>query len=648
MPLARPTFTHKRWGRVAPPMVRALPVPAAVLAAAVLLACEIATSTDPTLTVTSLVVSPKVVTLLPNQVADFTAVGFTSTGDTAQVSVTWSVTSGAITDTATSGGRHYGHYKAGSDTGTFKVIATSHPGGLADNATVTVTAVPVASVVVTPASVSLPVGGAVQLSATTKDSAGNVLTGRRATWASSNTTVAAVSGSGLATAVAAGVATITATSEGKSGIATVTATASIGQGPITDPGIVLTEPTVAKPASLSPIYPTPFNLKVMRIVGDPATTVTMTGGGSGTWGSDGRHHYSDDQPWNADGTLLMLQNSGSPSDLVLDGNTYQVISGGCNDGGYGRWHPSVTHAYERVKAYGTQLWWYDIRTCVTTRSWTLPIAAPGDIEMGPSRDGRFMALSSATQVFVVDMDPQPPFAPYPSQRVGPVYDFSNCGATSGCTLDWTQVSASGQYVIVHFEGDWQQVLDVDPNTLALTPRPMPAAAPRCNGTAAQGFIYDLGHPDVTLNPFDNNEDVIIGQEHCGNIGKTVNGRLMGGVVLVRLRDGAVTPLTDPTNEAYPYHISARSLDRPGWVYVTYWPSPGKRFSDELVAVKLDGSGSVERYAHTHSDSNAGGYRAEPHGVPARDGRRILWASNWTLNATGGSASITQAYVVDAR
>src|SRR5439155_453127 len=89
--------------------------------------------------------------------------------------------------------------------------------------------------------------------------------------------------------------------------------------------------------------------------------------------------------------------------------------------------------------------------------------------------------------------------------------------------------------------------------------------------------------------------------------------------------------------------STKGRRRPGWVYVAYWPSPGKRFSDELVAVKLDGSGSVERYAHTHSDSNAGGYRAEPHGVPARDGRRILWASNWMLNATGGSASITQAY-----
>src|SRR5690349_18662204 len=488
-------------------------VSAAVLAAAALLACEQPVSVaNPTPTVSSLAVSPNAITLLPNQVADFMAVGFTSTGDTALMSVTWSVTSGAITDTASSGGRHYGHYKADSATGTFKVIATGHPGGKADTATVTVTAVPVASVVVTPATATVPVGGTVQLSATTKDSAGNVLTGRTVTWASSNTAVAATSGSGLVTAAAAGVATITATSEGKNGIATVTATASSGGGPITDPGIVLTVPTLAKPAFLSPIYPTPFNLKVMRIVGDSGTTTPMTGGGSVTWGSDARHHYSDDQPWNADGTLLMLQNSGSPGDLVLDGNTYQVISSGCGDGGYGRWHPSLTHAYERVKAYGTQLWWYDIRTCAITRSWTLPIAAPGDIEMGPSRDGRFIALSTATQVFVVDMDPQPPFAPYPSQRLGPVYDFSSCGALSGCTLDFTQVSASGRYVIVHFQGDWQQVLDVDPNTLALTPRPMPTAAPRCNGTAAQGLIYDLGHPDVTLNLFDNNEDVIIGQE----------------------------------------------------------------------------------------------------------------------------------------
>src|SRR5438552_17363704 len=98
---------------------------------------------------------------------------------------------------------------------------------------------------------------------------------------------------------------------------------------------------LAKSPFLAPLYTTPFNLKVMRIVGDSGTPFTMTGGGSGAWGPDARHHYSDDQPWNADGTLLLLQNSGSPSDLGLAGSTYHVISCGWNDVGYGRGHPRL-------------------------------------------------------------------------------------------------------------------------------------------------------------------------------------------------------------------------------------------------------------------------------------------------------------------
>jgi hypothetical protein len=68
----------------------------------------------------------------------------------------------------------------------------------------------------------------VQLAATTKDSAGGVLTGRAVTWASSNTGVASVNGTGLVTGLLAGSATITATSEGKSGSATVTVTTGGG------------------------------------------------------------------------------------------------------------------------------------------------------------------------------------------------------------------------------------------------------------------------------------------------------------------------------------------------------------------------------------------------------------------------------------
>jgi len=38
---------------------------------------------------------------------------------------------------------------------------------------------------------------------------------------------------------------------------------------------------------------------------------------------------------------------------------------------------------------------------------------------------------------------------------------------------------------------------------------------------------------------------------------------------------------------------------------------GKRFSDELIAVKLDGSKGVERCAHMHS-ATSGCYRCEQH------------------------------------
>jgi hypothetical protein len=86
--------------------------------------------------------------------------------------------------------------------------------------------VPVASVVVTPATNSLTVGGTVQLSASTRDANGATLTGRVVTWSSSNTTFATVSATGRVNALAAGPVTITASSEGKSGTASVTVTAA--------------------------------------------------------------------------------------------------------------------------------------------------------------------------------------------------------------------------------------------------------------------------------------------------------------------------------------------------------------------------------------------------------------------------------------
>jgi hypothetical protein len=414
--------------------------------------------------------------------------------------------------------------------------------------------------------------------------------------------------------------------------------------PITDSKAVFTAVALPKPAYLAPIFPGPFGLKVIRIVNDPGTPIDFAGAATGRWGPDARQHYSNDQPWSADGKLLVVQNSGTPDFVYLDGETYRPVRGPCANYDYydDRWHPSRRHPHERINVNRTdRLSWFDVVTCTETRSWILPFPVIG-IGGNPSNDGRFVALTDRKRVVIVDMDPQRPFAPYPHRRIGPARDLTtDCGLPAGCPVSWASISASGRYVVVNYHGDHLRVYDVDPATLTITPRAMPLIYPHCSGTASLGFIYDLGHQDLMSNPYDHDEDVIIGQEHCGNRGRRIAGVLVGGVMMVRLRDGAITALTDPANEAYPYHISARNYDRPGWVYVSYWPSVGRRFNDEIIAVRLDG-GAVERFAHTRTQT-MDCYRCEAHAVPSRDGKRVLWASTW-----GGLGPVVQAYVVDAR
>src|SRR2546425_5339206 len=81
---------------------------------------------------------------------------------------------------------------------------------------------PVASLAVAPQTLTVGVGATAQLTATPRDANGAFLAGRSVTWASSNTAVATVNTTGLVTGVAAGQATITATSEGRSGTAVIT------------------------------------------------------------------------------------------------------------------------------------------------------------------------------------------------------------------------------------------------------------------------------------------------------------------------------------------------------------------------------------------------------------------------------------------
>ena len=169
--------------------------------------------------VASVVVTPSTATVTVGQSVDLNAQTLDASGAVLTGrAVTWTTSNSGVATVSQSGG------VTGVAAGTATITATSE--GKTGTATITVQPAPVASVTVSPPTLSLQVGQTGTLTATTRDASNNVLTGRTVTWSSSNTGVATVAPNGTVTAVAAGSATITATSEGKSGTAAVTVTAA--------------------------------------------------------------------------------------------------------------------------------------------------------------------------------------------------------------------------------------------------------------------------------------------------------------------------------------------------------------------------------------------------------------------------------------
>ena len=159
--------------------------------------------------VASVVVTPTPDTLVPQQAIQLTAKTLDASGNTLTGRpVVWDGSDDNIALVSSTG------RVVAQSLGTMTVTATSE--GKTGTATIVVMAVPVASVTISPATQSVIVGSTTPaFTAVVKDASGNVLTGRTITFASGNTAVATIdANSGVATGVAAGTASITATSEG--------------------------------------------------------------------------------------------------------------------------------------------------------------------------------------------------------------------------------------------------------------------------------------------------------------------------------------------------------------------------------------------------------------------------------------------------
>jgi uncharacterized protein YjdB len=158
-----------------------------------------------------------------------------SNGSAASVSQTGLVTgisSGQVTITASAPGEG---------------IGGTTPSG---SSAVTVSATPVASVVVQPPTATVHAGSAYarQFMAETRDASGSVLSGRTIVWSSSAPSVATVdAATGVVTGVAPGAATVRATSEGVSGVASVTVDlVAIATVDVAPPTVDLVAPATAQ------------------------------------------------------------------------------------------------------------------------------------------------------------------------------------------------------------------------------------------------------------------------------------------------------------------------------------------------------------------------------------------------------------------
>lgn len=116
----------------------------------------------------SIAITPSPTTLAVGGTQQFTAVGRDAAGNAVAITPEWAVTGGGGTIAPSTG-----LFTAGTTSGTFANTVRVTSGALSATATVTVTAGPVANIIITPHPVSMTTGAMQQFTATAQDAAGN-------------------------------------------------------------------------------------------------------------------------------------------------------------------------------------------------------------------------------------------------------------------------------------------------------------------------------------------------------------------------------------------------------------------------------------------------------------------------------------------
>jgi hypothetical protein len=371
-------------------------------------------------------------------------------------------------------------------------------------------------------------------------------------------------------------------------------------------------PNVAKPGYLANFTDPVFHTRVTRITGNPGDAIPNIAGSR--WGEVVRHHYSSDQAWNADQTLIFLDTNdgGSPSDILIDGRTYQPVSGVKNKPSSAdiRWHP--TNRNVMLYAAADTLGYWDPFTGSRQEIARFPEFDDltfGPWEGSPSADGNLVALTSDSQgtAFAYDIAQKKRYPDLSASRYGG--DMDSCRA-----------SPSGRHLVWAINPDVVVVTDLE-------------------GTRIHDFPNNyVSHFDVIMDA--EGIDYIVGRVNSGSVGQGPSGR----IARYKLTNGERTQLS---SGGWSIHTSARAQNTRAYCIANAGPESGQYppYDDEIIMCALDGS-KVWRICHMHCPLEVD-YSAQPQPSHSPDGGRVIFASAW--GSTGGSEPRpVSCYVADFR
>ena len=311
------------------------------------------------------------------------------------------------------------------------------------------------------------------------------------------------------------------------------------------------------------------------------------------------HRYSSSQAWNADQSLLLISN-GCGGMCFFDGHSYAPLfrrdrTSDC------QWHPK--DAKLMICVGGGAIFTWAPRTDQVDIKFNS--ATYGDLRFGPnkgnpSQDGNRIAVRAMRRdgkqvAFGYDFRLRQKFPDIDLEQLP--------GTNNNCSI-----SPLGANILCS-----QELKDGTEPTFIFS----------IDGSLRQKWLehHRPGHGDMTVDA--DGSEIYVG------ISKSDPDKYQ--VIKRRLSDGKVTSLMR-YGEAQ--HASLRSLDRPGWVFLSYGGNPEELskhsdwapYAQEVVAVRIDGSGEARLIARTRNVLS--NYWSETHASPSPDGSQVVWSSNW--------------------